>query len=420
MGPDSLQRPPSPKPQIDVLLDLRDLEIHYPGRPALGPYSLSLAAGQTLGLAGESGAGKSTLLRALAGLHPCTSIPNLPTRIAYIPQDLLAGLSPFLTVESQLADAAALPILEPHGHNKPHIRRADPHQLSGGERQRVLIALALATHPERILADEPTAHLDPATESRVLSLLKQSGAALLIASHRERVFQELACPVHRLTPAPTEPKSDPVPNKHSTPILTVQNLAKQYFQRDWLLRQTPAHQALHDISLTVNAAEILVLLGPSGAGKSTLARCIAGREDYQHGQLHLYGPTQLVPQEPSESLNPRLTVAACLHEACGRADPVQLEQMALPANFLTRPTRELSEGQRARVAVARAIAAFHNQPGLLILDESLSGLDPATRRHVLRHLRAQQVACLLITHDREIAAEAGARTLTMEGGRIVQ
>ncbi len=407
-----------------MLLELRDLEIRYPGRPPLGPYSISLAAGQTLGLAGESGAGKSTLLRALAGLHPGTTVPNLPARIAYIPQDLLAGLSPFLTVESQLADAAALPLLEPLDLNKPRIRNAYPHQLSGGERQRVLIALALATHPQLILADEPTAHLDPATESRVLSLLKQSGAALLIASHRERVFQQLACPVHRLTPAPTEPPTAPKTLNKNTPVLTIQNLTKQYFQRDWLLRQTPAHTALHNISLTLHTSETLVLLGPSGAGKSTLAHCIAGRETYQQGQLNLTTQTQLVPQEPSESLNPRLTIAACLREACGQAEPAQLEQMALPASLLNRPTRELSEGQRARVAVARAIAAFHNTPGLLILDESLSGLDPATRRHVLHYIHEQQaatgLACLLITHDREIAAGIGARTLTIESGRIVQ
>lgn len=391
--------------------DLRDLEIRYPGRPPIGPVTLHVEPGQTLGLAGESGSGKSSLLRAAAARA------TVPT--GYIPQDLLAALSPFLTVDQHFAQAPPTDLLEPLGINTPRLRHAYPHQLSGGERQRVLIALALASNPQLILADEPTAHLDPATESRALRLLANHGAALILASHRESVFRQLACPVHRLTPKPANP-----PKTTQTPkstLLTVKNLTKHYFRRDWLLRQTPTIQALNNVSLHIQSGETLVLLGPSGAGKSTLAHCIAGRQKYDSGQINIQAQVQLVPQEPSESLNPRLTVAACLREACGRAEPSQLEELALPADFLSRPTRELSEGQRARVAIARTIAAVPG--GLLILDESLSGLDPATRTHVLAHLARQQsqtgLACLLITHDAEIADEIGARTLTMENGRIL-
>lgn len=71
----------------------------------------------------------------------------------------------------------------------------------------------------------------------------------------------------------------------------------------------PGRPALGPYSLSLAAGQTLGLLGPSGAGKSTLARCIAGRESYQQGQLKLDANPQLVPQEPSESLNPLLSLA---------------------------------------------------------------------------------------------------------------
>ncbi len=417
-----------------MVLALRNVCLSYDQLPVLDGFHLQLGAGEVAGLAGESGCGKSTLLQAMAGMLPAnaaiTGRLEVPPRVGYIPQDLLASLSPFLTVGDQVADVAGSPcnaetLLESLGLMGARLRSSYPHQLSGGERQRVLIALALAGQPDLILADEPTAHLDAATEQLVLRVLldavRRSGAALLIASHRESVFRQLRCPVHRLTPlvepAPLEPHVS-----STDAVLDVRGITKDYFRRDWLLRETLRVRALSDVSFSIRAGETVALVGPSGAGKSTLAHCIAGREPWDAGHILLRARVQIVPQEPSESLNPRMTIGECFEEACGHADPAFLEQVALPAAWMPRKTRELSEGQRARVAIARSIAALNG--GLLILDESLSGLDPATRRHVLVHLTNVQattgLGCLLITHDPELAAEVGARAIRLQSGRVTE
>jgi peptide/nickel transport system ATP-binding protein len=189
-------------------------------------------------------------------------------------------------------------------------------------------------------------------------------------------------------------------------------------------------RALDDVSIEIGAGECVVLYGPSGAGKSTLARCIAGRERWDSGSIDWHtgrgavGPrrVQLVQQEPSESLNPRISVGDALQEACSEADRDWLPKVRLPREWIGRRTGELSEGQRSRIAILRAAAPL--QDGLLILDESLTGLDPTNRGHILSFLRAMQqersLGLLVVTHDLEVAAALNARVVHVAGGRIVR
>jgi peptide/nickel transport system ATP-binding protein len=205
------------------LLSVRDLHVTYRGAdggvPAVRGVSFDLAAGETLGLAGESGCGKSTIAGAILRLLPpgttvtgevllngedvLTMKPGRLravrwTEAAIVFQGALHGLNPVQRIGRQVAEplevhgrgagakAKAAELLEVVGI--PARRAADyPHQLSGGQRQRVLIALALACDPRLLIADEPTTALDVMVQAQVLQLLenlqREFGLAVVFITH---------------------------------------------------------------------------------------------------------------------------------------------------------------------------------------------------------------------------------------------
>ncbi len=202
--------------------------------------------------------------------------------------------------------------------------------------------------------------------------------------------------------------------------------------------------ALREVDLELPAGKTLAVVGPSGSGKSTLARCIAGLEQPTSGAISFAGinllspdvahrHVQLVFQDPGASLNPRFTVLAALNEpfvACGLAperNPARLlEQVGLSSAFCERRTSQLSGGQKARLAIARALAALQlgGGPGLLILDESLGGLDLSVRAQIINLLvdlqEQQGLTYILITHDTALAAHLAEKIVVMAGGEIVR
>lgn len=195
------------------MLDVKGLSVVFPdrfgSRTAIEAIDLSIAAGEIHGLVGESGAGKSTIGAAIIGLLPepgyvsAGSIvfddQELTTlsprerhsmrgkRISMIFQDPQTSLNPLMTIEQQLVEtilahedigldaarARAIDLLAETGIADPATRiKAYPHQFSGGMRQRVVIALALCSNPDLIIADEPTTALDVAVQSLVLDLIR--------------------------------------------------------------------------------------------------------------------------------------------------------------------------------------------------------------------------------------------------------
>jgi oligopeptide transport system ATP-binding protein len=209
-----------------ALVEVEDLrvELHIDGlaRPVLRDVSLTIEAGEALGLVGESGAGKSMTARALAALLPPgasaagratigghdviggerSALRQARTRTAVIFQDPRAHINPvyrigdFLTEQLRIlrgvgrraAVRRAVAQLEAVGIPDGERRlRQYPHELSGGLLQRVMIAAALLSEPELILADEPTTALDVTTQSEVMAILdelrRERGLALLFITH---------------------------------------------------------------------------------------------------------------------------------------------------------------------------------------------------------------------------------------------
>jgi ABC-type glutathione transport system ATPase component len=205
------------------LLEIDDLRVSFPGRgfrsrpqEVLHGVSLSLGAGEVLGLVGESGSGKTTIGRATLGLVEASSgsirfqaedITHASTRrrralardMQVIFQDPYSSLNPALTIEDILSEPL---IVQGAKGSAARSRVRDlldqvelpadaaqrlPREFSGGQRQRVAIARALAPGPRLILCDEPVSALDLSTQAVVLQLLmdiqRRTGVAYLFISH---------------------------------------------------------------------------------------------------------------------------------------------------------------------------------------------------------------------------------------------
>lgn len=195
-----------------MLLDVRNIEASLGGRPVLKGLSFSLARGEFVGLIGPNGAGKSTLLRALLGLVPARgsvdfgpldaarmSVIERARHVAYVAQDreiawavpvemlVSLGRSPFRpsfaglgTADRQIVERAMRQMEVEGFGDRPAT------ELSGGEKARVLIARALAQETPLLLADEPTAGLDPShqiTLMRLFARLAEDGRSVVASLH---------------------------------------------------------------------------------------------------------------------------------------------------------------------------------------------------------------------------------------------
>jgi peptide/nickel transport system ATP-binding protein len=214
---------------MSPLLEVEDLRIAFVTAPGtshpVDGVSFSLQRGELLALVGESGCGKSLTSLALLRLVPPpgqilpgsairldgTDVLALGTsdlrsirgrRVGMIFQDPMTSLNPVFTVADQISEsvrahqrvskraarARALALLQEVGIPDP-VERLDnyPHQLSGGMRQRVMIAIALASEPELLIADEPTTALDVTVQAQILELLDRlraaRGMAVLLITH---------------------------------------------------------------------------------------------------------------------------------------------------------------------------------------------------------------------------------------------
>ncbi len=211
------------------LLTVTDLRTYFHTRSgvyrAVDGIDFSVERGETLGIVGESGCGKSVTCYSLMGLIPqppgriesghahfdgvdllhCTpkharSIRG--KRIAMIFQDPMTSLNPYLRISEQLIEpllihenisrrdalARALAMLAAVGINDAEKRiHFYPHEFSGGMRQRVMIAMALITKPELLIADEPTTALDVTVQAQILELIKKMqrelGMAVIFITH---------------------------------------------------------------------------------------------------------------------------------------------------------------------------------------------------------------------------------------------
>ena len=224
------------------VLEAKDLSISFTGRngisvPIVSNISFTLKCGEILALVGESGCGKSISCMALSRLLPSppavvSGTVNLKKRdgtlidvlqlsgkelrkirggeIAYIFQDPSVSLNPVFRIGKQIGEVLSLhrpeitdqtgeiiSLLRKVGIPAPEVRmKCYPHELSGGMQQRVMIAMALASNPSILVADEPTTALDVTIQAQILDLLKQlrdeQGMSVILVTHNLGIVSEMA------------------------------------------------------------------------------------------------------------------------------------------------------------------------------------------------------------------------------------
>ncbi len=347
--------------------------------------------------------------------------------------------------------------------------RRRPDQLSGGQRQRALIALTLAARPQLLLADEPTAALDSVARAEVLALLRrlcrERGLGLLLVAHdpalvRSVCDQALVIVDGRLVERGALKQIFAAPEQPWTRALVAADgrLAEQAAPAERGQAQCVSVEQMHlsirtslftrrrqtlleGINFAIGSGERVALMGASGSGKSTLGRCLVGLHRPTAGAIRwsgLSGPlgaakraalVQMVLQDSRAALNPMHRVATSLGEVSrvqrGKARAIPVDRACALAEvdpiWLQRRPGALSGGQCQRVALARALIV---QPRLLILDESLSALDPPLRVELIEQLEKlstdQGFALLLITHSFSEARRLCSRVLVLDEGRLVE
>jgi peptide/nickel transport system ATP-binding protein len=404
-------------------------------------------------------------------------------RIAMIFQDPLSHLNPVYTVgwqirealtthgtDSAKAQAEALRLMTRVGIPEPE-RSLDkyPHEFSGGQRQRVMIAMALALRPDLLIADEPTTALDVTVQAEVLALLEElqeeTGMAVLIITHDLGVVAEIADrvvvmekgvlveagTVREVYKNPQHPYTKKLiaaapgkgamhePAAPREPVLSVRDVRKRY----------GSFEALKGVSFDLMEGETMAVVGESGSGKSTLARILLrldepdsgsalwkGRDLFTMSPAELYKlrrDLQMVFQDPTQSLNPRMTVYQLISEAWIIHPDILpkvrwrervaelLVQVGLGPEHMGRYPHQFSGGQRQRIAIARALAL---EPQLIICDEAVSALDVSVQAQVIALLdrlrREMGIAFIFIAHDLPVVRDFADHVMVMQKGEIVE
>lgn len=211
-------------------------------------------------------------------------------------------------------------------------------------------------------------------------------------------------------------------------MIEIKSLYKSYPQRQGIFKKVNV-PILKDIHLSIYDSETLALVGESGSGKSTLSRLILGLEDFDSGTIERKGSKKesVVFQDYTNSVNSHMTVQEIIQEPVidqkktrGDFEKI-LQEVQLPASYLSRYPHQLSGGELQRVCIARAIIA---EPDLIIFDEALSSLDISVQLElmdVLIDLKQKTfITYLFITHDLSSVTYLADRVAFMKDGELIE
>ncbi len=348
--------------------------------------------------------------------------------------------------------------------------------LSGGQAQLLNLAAVMATDPELLILDEPTAQLDPIAAENFLSMLgkihREMGVTVLLCEHRTDAVLPMAnrllildqgkliadgTPEQGVRAIADRPRLFPgmpagvrlsralklrdrypltlsagraalaecKPLRALPPPKPITGKCALALSRIRFRYDRDGDEVLSGIDLSVRYGEILCLLGGNGSGKTTALLCAAGLIKPTAGEIKIDGKHRKFGQSAENS--PKLLVQDVT--ACFRFSTAEKELTACGCDPSTLPWRldfpldrhpyDLSGGQQQILALSMLIAA---KPKILLLDEPTKGLDRFAARAVvsaLRALRESGCAIVLVTHDQEFAAEVADTVALLFRGQIV-
>ncbi len=495
-----------------ALVEVRNLRVETNPRDRRIPVavlvddvSFDLEKGKVLGLIGESGAGKSTiglttLGYARAGCHITGGEITINGRdirkislgklrqfrgeeVTYVAQSAAAGFNPAHKLNKQIVETAVRHGTSSHAEalqyaaelfnqlglpDPENFGDRYPHQVSGGQLQRAMTAMALCSHPDLIVFDEPTTALDVTTQIDVLAAIKRTinfaGTAALYITHDLAVVAQVTdeIMVLRYGKMVEHGTADQILNtptadytrrlvsvrriaafektETESPIVEMRNVTASY--------SGTTVKVLDDVSMSVSAGQTLAVVGESGSGKSTAARVMTGLLPPETGEILFNGvrlpasieqrsreqlrDLQMISQMPDVALNPRQNVGVIIGrplslyfgmKGAERRERIieLLEAVELDESFMNRLPGKLSGGEKQRVCIARALAA---NPSVIICDEVTSALDPLVADEILKLLDKLQdktnVAYIFITHDIATVRAIADTIAVMYLGKVVE
>ncbi|KQO83760.1 ABC transporter ATP-binding protein [Rhizobium sp. Leaf262] len=410
-------------------------------KPVVRDISFTVAPGETVAIVGESGSGKSvTSLSIMRLLQPDTSriegrvllagrdllaLPEHEMRkvrgndVAMIFQEPMTSLNPLFTIGDQISEALLCHTPMSKADAKAEtIRILDkvripsaasrfdeyPHRFSGGMRQRVMIAMALATKPRLLIADEPTTALDVTIQGQILDLIKtlqdEEGTSVLFITHDMGVVAEIADRTvvmyqgeqvetgatadifHRgqhpytralLAAVPVlgsmqdfeRPRRFPVVNVATgesdvpvevsdtvatgQPVLEVKNLTKRFDIHSGLFGKLSGRvHAVEDVSFDLHAGETLSLVGESGCGKSTTGRAIMRLIEPSSGSVMVEG-RDVLALDKKDMREMRKSVQMIFQDPYASLNPRMTVGAAIAEPFLE---HKMGDRKQARDVVA--------------------------------------------------------------------
>lgn len=352
-----------------------------------------------------------------------------------------------------------------------------PFQFSGGMLQRVMIVDALLGDPDFLIADNITQPLDVTVGAQILRLIRrvarERGTSILYLTSSPaiardvadrllvldvgRVVEEgasatlLANPAHVATrrliaqqPGIWRNVEARQPQEHEgvAPSMAVLDVGQTYHHK------RRAVKAVRQATFDVFPGENFAIVGESGCGKSTLTRILAWLEVPEKGDIELFGQSlsflskkqlvklrqqfQLLLQDPFNSLPPRMTIGRMIaeplliHQRLGKAQLRErvlavMAEVGLDSGLYEHLALNLNGAQRQRIAIARALIL---SPRLIILDETLSSLDPGEQQKLLelfdRLQKKHGLTYIFISHDLAMVRRSCDRIAVMYLGEMVE